>query len=84
MKKLSIMIALVALTACGRVPIRQYNWQQNTGQPPIQQGIPVYGAGQCIGAVVNGVCNGTIQQNGSFPRVCHGQMVGGICTGPMF
>lgn len=83
MKKLSIMIALVMLSGCSRGIItgRQYHAAPAVN---LQNGVPVYGAGQCIGAVVNGVCNGTIQQNGAMPLTCHGQMVGGICTGPMF
>jgi hypothetical protein len=53
-------------------------------------GIAVLGAGQCIGAVVNGVCHGTPSpeaqigmRTGTVP-VCHGQMLNGQCTGPMF
>jgi hypothetical protein len=37
----------------------------------------------CIGAVVNGVCHGT-PAPGAQIVTCHGQMVGGVCTGPMF
>jgi hypothetical protein len=37
----------------------------------------------CIGAVVNGICHGT-PAPGAPMATCHGQMVGGVCTGPMF
>jgi hypothetical protein len=53
-------------------------------------GQPVIPSSECIGAVVNGVCHGTPSpeaqigiQTGTVPR-CHGQMVGGQCTGPVF
>jgi hypothetical protein len=46
-------------------------------------GQPVISSGDCIGAVVNGVCHGT-PAPGAATATCHGQMVGGVCTGPMF
>jgi hypothetical protein len=48
------------------------------------QGVTVYPADACIGAIVNGVCHGTIQSTDPMPKVCHGEMIGGRCTGPMF
>ncbi len=47
-------------------------------------GVRVYSPSQCIGAVVMGVCHGSIMPNGSQPMTCHGQMLNGQCTGPMF
>ena len=49
----------------------------------VEGGQPVISSGDCIGAVVNGVCHGT-PAPGSPTATCHGQMVGGVCTGPMF
>jgi hypothetical protein len=47
-------------------------------------GIPVYCARECIGAVIGGVCNGSvIDTNPGRPR-CYGTMLNGQCTGPMF
>jgi hypothetical protein len=46
-------------------------------------GQPVISSGDCIGAVVNGVCHGT-PAPGAPTATCSGQMVGGVCTGPMF
>ena len=46
------------------------------------QGQPVYNSSQCIGAVVNGVCNGSTM--GGPIGTCHGEMLNGQCTGPMF
>jgi len=47
-------------------------------------GQPVYDANECIGAVVNGVCHGSvIDTNPARPR-CYGTMLNGQCTGPMF
>jgi len=48
------------------------------------QGIPVYDSGACIGSVINGECNGTIQPKAGYQKRCHGQMLFGKCTGPMF
>lgn len=45
-------------------------------------GIPVYTSGQCIGAVVNGICHGDTM--GIPAATCHGTMLNGQCTGPMF
>jgi hypothetical protein len=43
-----------------------------------QSGQPVISSGDCIGAVVNGVCHGT-PAPGAPTATCHGQMVGGVC-----
>jgi len=40
-----------------------------------QSGQPVISSGDCIGAVVNGVCHGT-PAPGAPTATCHGQMVG--------
>jgi hypothetical protein len=51
--------------------------------PQTELGQPVISSGDCIGAVVNGVCHGT-PAPGAQTATYHGQMVGGVCTGPMF
>jgi hypothetical protein len=51
--------------------------------PQTKFGQPVISSGDCIGAVVNGVCHGT-PAPGAPVATCHGQMVAGVCTGPMF
>jgi hypothetical protein len=48
-----------------------------------QVGQPVISSADCIGTVVNGVCHGT-PAPGAPVATCHGQMVAGVCTGPMF
>jgi hypothetical protein len=48
-----------------------------------QYGQSVINSGDCIGAVVNGVCHGAAAP-GAPTATCYGQMVGGMCTGPMF
>ena len=48
-----------------------------------QYGQSVINSGDCIGAVVNGMCHGTAAP-GAPMATCHGEMIGGICTGPMF
>lgn len=53
--------------------------------PNIGGGQTVYSLGECIGAVVMGVCHGSILPDDSRPHpICYGQMLNGICTGPMF
>ena len=47
-------------------------------------GETVYSPGQCIGAVVMGRCHGSIMPDGDHHPTCHGQMLNGQCTGPMF
>jgi len=44
----------------------------------------VYSPDQCIGAVVMGRCHGSIMPDGDHHPTCHGQMLNGQCTGPMF
>jgi hypothetical protein len=53
--------------------------------PNIGDGQTVYSPSECIGAVVMGVCHGSILPDYSRPHpTCYGQMLNGICTGPMF
>lgn len=46
-------------------------------------GQKVYRADECVGAVVNGQCHGSIIPRGNAPT-CYGTMLNGQCTGPMF
>jgi hypothetical protein len=48
-------------------------------------GQTVYSQHECIGAVVMGQCHGSILPDYSRPHpTCYGQMLNGVCTGPMF
>ena len=53
-----------------------------SGQPATGQ--KVYKADECIGAIVNGVCHGSILPKSGHQKTCHGTMINGQCTGPMF
>ena len=47
-------------------------------------GTPIYRASECIGAVVNGVCNGTVIDTEPRRPRCHGTLLpDGTCTGPV-
>jgi hypothetical protein len=53
--------------------------------PNFGDGQTVYSPSECIGAVVMGVCHGSILPDYSRPHpTCYGQMLNGVCTGPMF
>jgi len=43
----------------------------------------VFPASDCIGAVVNGICHGSVIDTGQG-MTCHGEMLDGKCTGPLF
>jgi hypothetical protein len=45
---------------------------------------PVYSASECVGTIVAGVCHGAILPNQATHPICHGEMLNGTCTGPMF
>ncbi len=52
---------------------------------PLEWDQTVYSQHECIGAVVMGVCHGSILPDYSRPHpTCYGQMLNSICTGPMF
>ena len=52
--------------------------------PSSGDGQTVYSPSECIGAVVMGVCHGSILPDYSRPHPsCYGQMLNGICTGPL-
>ena len=50
----------------------------------LHQGQKVYSADECVGAVVNGLCHGTIIPKTGSRKTCYGEMISGICTGPMY
>ena len=53
--------------------------------PNFGDGQTVYTPNECIGAIVNGQCHGSILPDYSRPHpTCYGQMLNGMCTGPMF
>jgi len=61
----------------------------NEGQPVYSSSSPetgqtVYSASECVGTIVAGVCHGAILPNQATHPVCHGEMLNGTCTGPMF
>jgi hypothetical protein len=52
---------------------------------PMVGGQTVYSQHECIGAVIMDECHGSILPDYSAPHpTCYGQMLNGICTGPMF
>jgi hypothetical protein len=58
--------------------------KENQTRVQLEQGNAVYDAGDCIGAVVNGVCHGTINPSIQPMARCYGTMINGQCTGPMY
>lgn len=96
MKTVLASCALLMLTGCAYIT-EQYkatraanDHSHVTGGAAGSEGTPMIPASECIGAVVNGVCHGTPSpdaqirsQTGQLPR-CHGTMVSGQCTGPVF
>lgn len=48
------------------------------------RGGKVYSPSECVGAVVNNTCHGSIIANPGYHPTCHGEMINGMCTGPMF
>jgi len=51
---------------------------------PHDEGQKVYRASECIGAVVNGVCHGSVIDTDPARPTCHGAWVAGRCTGPQY
>ena len=52
-------------------------------QPSYRRDQRVYDASECIGAIVNHRCHGTILPNKAVHPKCHGPWIGGRCTGPL-
>ncbi len=48
------------------------------------QGGTVYSSRECIGPVIMGKCEGSIIPNAGYRPTCHGELLNGQCTGPMF
>lgn len=72
-----VRIQAAALPTPAAIPARPSR-QQRSGPHT------VYSPSECVGAVVNGICHGSILPNGGPHQVCHGEMLNGACTGPTF
>lgn len=64
------------LVGGGRQPSYNYG--------PSQGDNSVYSPDECIGAVVNGQCHGSVLPKAGYHETCYGEMIGGRCTGPQF
>lgn len=53
-------------------------------QVTTEGGRKVYDADECIGAIGNGVCYGSILPKRVSHPTCYGDWIGGRCTGPQF
>ena len=75
-------LMVVVLSGCADIyPPRSYS---GSSVLPAPIGQKVYSADECVGAVVNGVCHGTIIPKPGYQKTCYGEMLFGRCTGPMF
>jgi hypothetical protein len=90
MKNLLLIFAILAITGCAqdglinRIKDGHYRPPKSSVEEPAQNEEKVYREPECVGAVVNGVCHGTIIEDGGNHPTCHGEMINGQCTGPMF
>jgi len=77
----------VAQDATARAEMRlagQASPPSPNGGSVYSQGQPVYSPDECTGTVVAGVCHGQILPQAAYHPQCYGQMLNGVCTGPMF
>lgn len=93
MKEILYMAIAVSLAGCAISPEGINRMQKlgtgihRVGTPGRQdqnQGSMVYSADECIGPVIAGRCEGSILPHGGHHETCYGEMLNGICTGPMF
>lgn len=92
MKYLLLILILLSSTAYGRPglledPRDSLRYPELLPPPaeslrPDTRGIPVYDSNQCTGPVIMGECHGGMI--GEPKARCHGSMLNGKCTGPMF
>lgn len=97
-KVMPFLLALVLTSTAGCAELidarRDYFlWVDSLDLPPtsaaqkrvqLEQGNAVYDPGDCVGAVVNGVCHGTINPSIQPVARCYGTMINGQCSGPMY
>ncbi|MNG20447.1 hypothetical protein D3C84_1047020 [compost metagenome] len=91
-----LALALISTTGCAELidPRRDYlQWRDSLGLPSApaghervqtEQRNAVNDADGCIGAVVNGVCHGTINPSIQPVAHCYGTMISDQCTGPLY
>ena len=88
--RLAIMLVVVFVAGCAA---GEYGYVRDSGgegvvlPSPIgsyRQGQTIYSEDECIGAVVNGVCYGTIMPKPRYHETCYGVMQFGRCIGSQF
>lgn len=77
------VIALMLLASCNNYHSAAPNAPKQ-GLFGLGGGRAVYEESECIGAVVMGKCHGSVLPNASYHKKCHGEMLNGTCTGPLF
>ena len=80
----AVLVALL-LGGCSLVPVSSPAPVKVIAAESAEAGpIPVYSRDECIGPVVGGVCRGAILPKRAHRPKCHGTMIFGKCTGPVF
>ena len=65
-------------------PLTERSPSETTPGESSVNGTPVYTADECTGAIVNGVCHGSVIPDKAHREKCYGEMLFGKCTGPQF
>lgn len=52
--------------------------------PTLGPGVIVYDESQCAGTFAHGLCQGQSRPRTTLEPVCHGQVIDGLCAGPIF
>jgi hypothetical protein len=82
---LSVLISVLCLLSACRSVQAPLLFLAEGGRPTRRtEYSTVYSPDECIGAIVNGVCHGSILPKSAYHRTCYGEMLNGQCTGPMF
>jgi hypothetical protein len=85
MKRITLCLLFASTTGCAAIQtgFRDFANGFLYGVPAYYSpsGTPVYAPGECIGAVVNGVCHGSVIDTMPNRPRCHGTMINGQCTG---
>ena len=83
---INYLIIIRATFPHGRPPAPTFDraGDQPTIATTAPDGHTVYRRSECIGTAIMGQCQGAIVPDGGYHQTCHGSMLNGMCTGPMF
>lgn len=84
-KPLLLLVGVLTLFGCADMrALHELSLQAQRDHVSAFAGDVVYHESECVGAVVNGICHGSVMPEPRYHERCYGPMLAGECVGAQF